>query len=360
MITRMYLQKKEKMQIQMNIRKFCFTLLAVSLVSLSCVPDDDTPAIVPTRDKQEVYDEDIAEIEEYLSTHFYNYEEYDDANEYSLANDEFEIVFDTINSAMGTGDKTPLMDQVETKIVNRDGIDYKLYVLKVREGLGDNLHLLDKAVVKYNGTLSNGDSFDSSVNPVSFNLTPVGTTISGVVTGFREALVEFKTSTGYDDNPDGSTIYHNHGIGAVFIPSGLGYFSGILEGIPSYSPIFFRLSLLARNDTDFDLDGVPSHIEDIDGDGDGTNDNTDGDSLVNFIDSDDDGDGVLTQDEVVRLVDNYLTLAEAEAHVLGVNDIFIKIVKGSDDTYNVHTLTLVDSNNDGIPNYLDANSTESN
>lgn len=345
MITRMYLLKKEKMQIQMNLRKFCFTLVAVTFVTLSCVPDDDSPDVIPARDRQEVYDEDIAEIEAFLNTHFYNYEEFDDVNPYSLANDEFEVVFDTINSEAGTGDKTPLIDQVETKIVNQDGIDYKLYILKVREGLGDNLHLLDKAVVKYNGSLSDGSSFDSAVTPTSFNLTTVGSTF-GVVTGFREGLVEFNTSTGFEDNPDGTTVYREHGIGAIFIPSGLAYFSGVAAGVPSYSPIFFKISLLGRIDTDFDSDGVPSHLEDLDGDGDATNDNTDGDSFVNFLDEDDDGDGVLTIDE--DLEDTDLDF-DSDGDGDPTND-----KNGDGDPTND------DTDNDGIPNYLDADSTESN
>lgn len=46
-----------------------------------------------------------------------------------------------------------------------------------------------------------------------------------------------------------------------------------------------------------DNDGIPSKLEDINKDGNLKNDDTDGDGLPNYIDSDDDGDNVLTKDE---------------------------------------------------------------
>lgn len=49
--------------------------------------------------------------------------------------------------------------------------------------------------------------------------------------------------------------------------------------------------------TEDDNDGVPAELEDLNGDGDLTNDDTDGDGIPNYIDADDDGDNVLTKDE---------------------------------------------------------------
>ena len=342
----------------MTLRKFTFAILSIMMIAMSCKKDDDTTETFVERDRQEVYNENIVEIEEYLATHFYNYEAFDFDNEYSLANDDFEIVFDTIDES--NSDKIALIDdpRLDYKTITKSGVDYKLYFLKVREGLGDTLHPLDAASTLYNGTTPDGESFDSAVtvgDGQPFNLTTVGLQ-GGVVTGFREGLIEFKTSDNFTDNTDGTTTYHNHGIGAVFIPSGLGYFSSSpSSAIPAYSPIFFRFSLISRSNTDYDLDGVPSNIEDLDGDGDGINDNTDGDSLVNFIDNDDDGDGVLTRDEVVKLDYNYGTLVEAEAHILNSDEILISIVAENDGTFTVNIVQLVDSNSDGTPDYLDSN-----
>ena len=62
--------------------------------------------------------------------------------------------------------------------------------------------------------------------------------------------------------------------------------------------LIFYIDLLDFiQNTDHDNDGVPSYLEDPDGDGDPRNDDTDGDGIPNFADPDDDGDLVPTRDE---------------------------------------------------------------
>ena len=108
------------------------------------------------------------------------------------------------------------------------------------------------------------------------------------------------------ENGDGTISYEGFGIGAIFIPSGLGYFDRSAAGgsVPSYSPLVFKIDAFAYElDTDFDGDGIPSILEDVDGDGNLNNDNTDGDFsnwdlIPNYRDTDDDGDGILTIDEI--------------------------------------------------------------
>ncbi|MEZ4802759.1 MAG: hypothetical protein R2797_08290 [Gelidibacter sp.] len=75
--------------------------------------------------------------------------------------------------------------------------------------------------------------------------------------------------------------------------------------------------------TEDDNDGIPSELEDINGNGDLTDDDTDGDGVPNYLDDDDDGDNVKTINEEV----NY-TEANGLANAL-------------------------DTDGDGIPNYLD-------
>lgn len=342
----------------MNLRKLTLATLSLVLLSFSCNRDDDQ-VIVPDRDRQEVYDEDIVEIEEYLSTHFYNYEDFDETNPYSLANDEFELVFDTIEGINAS--KTPLIDQVTFKTVTENGVEYKLYILNVREGLNKNVHGLDRAAVNYNGTLVDGTSFDSAVTPAFFNLTTVGSQ-GGVVTGFREGLTAFKTADSFTEAADGSVVYHNHGIGAVFIPSGLGYFSRPVGSIPQYAPIFFRFNVYSRSNTDFDLDGIPSYLEDLSMSGDGLDDNTDGDLLVNFIDNDDDGDGVLTRDEVEKKAYTetpFSTEAEAQTYFdnnAAADEVFVSINRENNGTYILNTVIVPNTNNTDspdLPDYLD-------
>lgn len=49
--------------------------------------------------------------------------------------------------------------------------------------------------------------------------------------------------------------------------------------------------------TEDDNDGIPAALEDINGNGDLTDDDTDGDGIPNYLDEDDDGDNILTKNE---------------------------------------------------------------
>lgn len=347
----------------MNIKNFTLSVLSLFFVMTSCKPNDDEIDLVPLRDEAEVYQENLEEIETYLETHFFNYDEFNFQDIDAPENDDFVVRMDTISAENGTQDRIPIsemsggdgmMGVLNFKIVEQGDINYKLYFLKLREGKGDKLHALDRAIVTYNGTLTDKAVFDSAVTPINFNLTTIGQ-IGGVVTGFREGLLEFKTSTGVTTAPDGVDTFSGHGIGAVFIPSGLGYFASppIGSGIGLYAPIIFSLSLIDRLDTDFDQDGIPSHLEDLSdgngamtGDGNGFNDDTDGDGIPNFADSDDDNDGVLTINEDLEDIDPEVD-SDGDGNFTNDKD-------GDGDPTND------DTDGDGVPNYLDADSTESN
>jgi len=366
----------------MNLRKLFIPILSIVLVCLSCSPDDETEFTpVPLRNKLEVYNENVIEIKDFLETHFFNYDDFDFTDATNPLNNEFTIVLDEISVANGTQNKTPIYNylnqpagvypRLDIKIINQDDIDYNLYILKVREGSGDAVNLLDRAAVIYKGSVPNGNVFDSQVSIESgqpFNLTEVGNT-GGVVRGFREGIVEFKTATGFTENADGSISYSNHGLGVVFMPSGLGYFAlPPSSAIPQYAPLFFNLKVISRSNTDWDVDGIPSHIEHPDGNIDGLEDNTDGDLLVNFIDNDDDGDGVLTRFEVQKKeyeddgVNQFMSKADAQMFFGGIttpDEIFISITGELDGTFTLNTLLVPDDNNDGTPNYLDSSVTTS-
>ena len=336
----------------MKLRKITLGVLALMLTITYCKEDDDSISTVPDRDRAEVYAEDLDEIEEFLETHFYNYEEFDFTDPYSMANDTFEIVIDTIADA--NIDKTPLIDQVSFKTVTDptdDTLEYKLYYLTVREGQGDIIHFIDEAFVSYEGTLPDGSVFDGVVTPISFNLTTVGVT-PGVVTGFRDSLLEFKTATGYTENGDGTLTYHNHGIGMSFIPSGIAYFSTGLTGIPSYTPIFFKFNLVDTVILDHDNDGVPSYLEDLDGDEDIFSDDFDEDFSPNFLDTNDDGDALLTKDEVEK-VEYIINTGDAEPTLAANQYVLNRVEDIESGEITIYTVILTDSNSDGTPDYLD-------
>ena len=266
-----------------------FLVLLILLLSISCKKDDDGGiTVVPPRDLGEVAVENNDSIVSFLKTHFYNYEEF----ETPPSGFNYQIVIDTIEGV--NAGKTPLFDQVTTKVINikdEDDTDvpHTLYYLVARQGVGENPTVADSTFVNYRGNLLDGKAFDNSTVPVWFDLL-------SLVRGFREFMPALKKGTYVGDN-NGFPVFDNYGIGMVIMPSGLGYFSASQGSIPQYSPLLFTVSLFDVNVTDHDRDGILSIDEDVDGDGNPANDNTDGDQFPNYFDPDDDGDGVLTINE---------------------------------------------------------------
>lgn len=286
------------------------SLLAAAFV-MSCNNDDDSTETFQERDRGEQEAEDRVALQEYLETHFYNYEDFENPP----ADFDYVVRFDTINEA--NADKIPLIesDLLETKTITRDDVDYTIYVLKVREGAQEQPTFADSTFVTYKGELLNRDIFDSAATPVWFDLTRI-------VPGLTETMTEFKGASGFEINDDNTISWTNDfGIGAAFFPSGLGYYARGETGIPAYSPLVFAFQLFGINEADHDRDGIPSRMEDLNNDRILANDNTDGDNYSNYIDSDDDGDFIPTREEIVIEEDR--------------------------------TITFPDTNNNGVPDYLD-------
>jgi hypothetical protein len=168
-----------------------------------------------------------------------------------------------------------------------------MYVLKVREGEGQQPKFTDSTLVSYRGELLNLSAFDNASTPVWFDQTRL-------IKGFTEGIVEFKGATGYKVKPDNTVNFNNdYGIGALIFPSGLGYFSSSQASIPPYSPLIFNVKLLRVNESDHDGDGIPSWMEDLNENRNILDDDTDGDETPNFADVDDDGDGKPTREEII-------------------------------------------------------------
>ncbi|MEP3211533.1 MAG: FKBP-type peptidyl-prolyl cis-trans isomerase [Maribacter sp.] len=280
-------------------------------VIVSCRDDDgdiNPGTVVPPQTLAETQIENDAEIVSFLQTHFYNYEEF----ETPPAGFNFKIKFDTIAGA--NADKLPLIDFVQTQTIkevsstfgrdDEEEVDHILYFLTARVGEGDEENsptIGDNTVLQYEGSLLDGTLFDAASTPVNQYLS------GGLIRGYANGVEKFNAGIGPMENGDGTVSFENYGVGAIFIPSGLGYFSNppTGSGIPAYAPLIFKIDLLAfEKDTDFDGDGIPSILEDVDGDGNLNNDNTDGDSepfsvfLANHNDTDDDNDGIPTIDEI--------------------------------------------------------------
>lgn len=281
-------------------------LFALLLIIWSCKNDDggDDLISVPPQTLTETAVENDAEIKAYLETHFYNYEEFENPP----ADFNFRITFDTI--AGDNASKIPLINQVETQLITEvsstfgrdDGeeVQHTLYYLSARDGVGESPTIGDNTVVRYEGALLDGTLFDASSVPTSQYL-------SGFVRGYANGIVNFNAGIGPMDNGDGSVSFDDYGVGVIFMPSALGYFDSPRSGsgIPAYAPLVFHVDVLSfEKDTDFDGDGIPSILEDLDGDGNLNNDNTDEETepfnvfLPNHNDTDDDEDGILTIDEI--------------------------------------------------------------
>ncbi|WP_442846335.1 FKBP-type peptidyl-prolyl cis-trans isomerase [Leeuwenhoekiella sp. H156] len=266
-----------------------FAALGLLLI-VSCNKDDDGPSIQPPRDRGEVQLESEANIRAYLQTHTYNYEEF----ETPAADFDYEIVFDTIAGSNAT--KTPLIDHpnlIATQYEFQD-VNYTLYVLVAKEGAGAQPSFADSTYVNYQGNIVGDSKFDGTTTPIWFNLPET-------IFGYGNGLKELKAGTQISLNEDGTFNYGtDYGVGAVFIPSGLGYFSTARTLIPAYSDLVFRFKLYGVNQADQDNDGVPNAEEDINKNSYlyDVADDTDGDGIANFEDIDDDGDGILTRDEI--------------------------------------------------------------
>ncbi len=309
-----------------NMKKIIPLLLVVLSIAFGCKKDDDTSDInfIPARDRGEEAPLSTAIIEEYLQTHFYNYEEFQNPP----ADFDFQIKFDTI--AGDNADKIALITQVSSKTVkdrvNTD-VSYKLYYLDVLEGAGEKPNFPDFATINYQGTYINLEEggrpytklFDASSVPVKFDMT-------SIVNGLQDALIEFKTSSGFITNPDGTVSFEDFGAGAVFMQAGLGYYVNPppTSDIPLYSQLIFTFQLYETEIGDQDGDGVPSFMEDVNNNGFEEDDDTDGDGAPNFDDADDDGDGRPTSEEIIINADG--------------------------------SITFPDVDNDGIPDYLDSDS----
>ena len=319
--------------------KLYILLITILLVGFSCGGDDDDGIIeVPEADRTEQQVIDNDSLVNFLQSHY--------VNESFLTNNSTIIFNDIeINQLPEDGElpnpdqNSLLIDLVETFSTTYFDVEYEYYILKINQGGSENSpNFSDKVRVSYEGTLMDNTVFDSSSTPVDFDLT-------STIAGWGRVLPEFNIAEDFVINSDGTVTYNNPGIGIMFLPSGLGYYSAAAGSVPVYSNLIFKFKVFQSELNDHDFDNVPSHLEDINGDYDLTNDNSDDDTFADFVDSDDDNDGTLTIDEDLE-PDSDLTV-DRDGDGDPTNDI------GDGDPTND------DTDGDGIPNYLDPDDTAS-
>lgn len=290
----------------MNKFRLYFILLFTSIILFSCNKDDG-PSITPPREFSEQYAADIDSIEQYLKTHHLVKVEVDG---------RIDVIIDSIPENNTEGlisiwDNTefPLKFKIvknDSRITNlvdgrvNDSVDYKMYYLILNQGGGKPATTTDSTFVSYRGWNLENKQFDINNTPFWATFPKITSNEVSLISGFRQftALLNAAESITIPPDGDGTIIYNNYGAGVVFIPSGLGYYNSSTSGISAYSPLVFTVRLHAVRERDHDRDGVHTKYEDLNGDKDPYNDDTDGDSIPDFLDLDDDGDAFLTKSEI--------------------------------------------------------------
>jgi FKBP-type peptidyl-prolyl cis-trans isomerase len=305
----------------MNKFKFYFILSITSLSLFSC-SKNDTAQITPPRDFAVQYATDITDIETYLNTYYIT------VTNNAGSPDDQDVVLTKIPdggtqaSIMSYKDKTTF-----PKLLSRDvklhNITYKLYYLVLREGVGESPSNVDGVLASYRGEYLQQTVVSSvtTLTPTLFEEVKFPQQILSLfstIHGWGETFPQFKTGS-YTTKSDGTLSYSNFGAGVMFIPSGLGYYSSGSASIPAYAPLIFSFKLYEIQRLDQDNDGIPSYLEDLNGDGymyDYRNtvnyptspvdeiryaDDTDKDGIPNFLDVDDDADGFGTRKEITAV-----------------------------------------------------------
>lgn len=220
-----------------------------------------------------------------------------------LSNHYYDIDKDSIKP-MVTG-KTSLLDDPKlhtqdiTEYVNGQDIDYKLYYYIVEQGTPvpakSSPKITDSILTTYQGRY-----LTNTIKPVVFETQKLASwlTLDVVVRGWTHGFTHFKGGENITNN--GPITYKNFGRGYIIFPSGLGYQNRVNGQIPANSPLIFKISLLDLvENTDHDNDGLPSYLEIVDAavQADVRRIDTDNDNIANYLDNDDDGDGILTKYE---------------------------------------------------------------
>lgn len=296
-------------------------LLFGLIIVTSCSKSDGTSS-EPLRDYEVQKAADMASIETFMKTHYMT------VVNNPGSDDDMDVTYTLIPEG---GSQESIWDQTQYPKITREvtvrqgdnDVTYVIYYLLLREGVGadskspcnvDNVlagyrgeYIYTKTETVENVTTSTilGTQFEENKNPSSF------LSLTAVIRGWSEIFPKLKTGN-YTENIDGTVSYSDFGAAVMFIPSGLAYYRNSQGTIPAYSPLVFSVKLFEIQRADQDGDGIYSFQEDINNDGyvvtlpsGVTNpDDTDGDDVPDFLDSDDDDDGYLTSYEIKNLDDN--------------------------------------------------------
>lgn len=254
-------------------------ILAVLLLAVIVYACGDDGPTVPTADPnfdhagQALKDNDT--IIKFLKSHYF-----DDSSD----------LIKTIDAGQGSLFND---SRLQANKVNEFDIDYVYYSFVKEVGNPDPVKdfptVVDSVLVKFRLKTIDSSTVVKDVSDLNtarwFN--PASIEVRGWLYGFTH----FKGGKNITNN--GPITYEGAGNGFFLLPSGLSYRNNP-QTLTNKILLYYVNLLDIVEDTDSDRDGVPSILEDIDGDGKPWNDDTDGDNISDFLDTDDDGDGVLT------------------------------------------------------------------
>lgn len=329
--------------------KLSIYLLSIIALCIACNDDDgDTvPFVENDRTEQQLADNDS--IIDYLSSHYYNSEFFETGTDHKYT----DIIFTKLEEGEDVPeDHTLLINAVETRTTEFLETQYEYYILNLNQGNGDAPKFTDLLRVRYEGSSVNTeDVFEVIVAPEEIPLQGTGFGTSGsAIRAWQLVFPEFNGSDNFGFN-NGAVEYNNFGLGVMFLPSGLGYFSGARTG-SSYDNLIFKFELLQVQTVDHDNDGIPSYVEDLNGNLLVEDDDTNDSGFANFIDIDDDGDEVLTINELIPTTYTIDTNMGEEEPILASNE-YERSRSENAGIITINTVTIADDNEDGIPDYLD-------
>lgn len=266
------------------MNRFLKVVFSVALIAgFAACKDDDSTDVAPPRDYTLQYADEKIILDQYLHNHY-------------IASVDADMNVDIQPLAADDTEHESIWDQTEyplqNKMVNSNGVNYTVYYLVLREGVGESPTVYDNIFCAYRGTLLNGTQFDYLPFPQNVS------SLSGTIEGWREIIPLFKEGVynDFEGNPN-PAAFTDFGAGVMFLPSGLAYYNNALFNVPSYSPMVFSFKLLSVERGDADGDGIYTTDETIPGVSPEEYD-TDGDGKPNYLDVDDDNDGYSTRSEI--------------------------------------------------------------
>jgi hypothetical protein len=283
-------------------------------MSLSCSKSEDDIVVTPPREYAVQYATDLAVIESYLNKYTYTI---NSANDINFLLHTASSLNPKLKDLPTSGSVFPQLHYKFVELHDLPNGGYKVYYIVFNEGnQAKKPSRVDDVFTAYRGFyLENqsgvlGSTLDFDNNPSPTNLF----SLTSVVRGWTEIFPLFGTGTvDSSASVNDPVVYQNYGVGAIFIPSGLGYFDREIKDalnivkIPSYSPLVFTFKLydLKRSDLDANADGtlgdgILSIDEDLNNNGIFTDDDSDVDGIPDYRDNDDDNDGYTTRNEIKK------------------------------------------------------------